>query len=70
MTICNIIVDVVVDSTPTLVRLVNYSHHFVNIVYLVPPSPIIVIVVVVSSPALVRQVLAASTTKSFSSSDL
>jgi hypothetical protein len=55
MTICNIIVDVVVDSTPTLVRLVKYSCHFEDIVYLSPPSPIIVIIVVASSPALVRQ---------------
>jgi hypothetical protein len=46
MTIRTIIVDVVVDSTPALVRLVKYSHHFDDIVHLAPPSPIIVVVFV------------------------
>jgi hypothetical protein len=55
MTIHTIIVDVVVDSTPALVRLGKYSRHFDNIVHLAPTSPFIVIVVVTSSPALVRQ---------------
>jgi hypothetical protein len=49
MTISTIIVDVFVDSTPTLVRLVKYSRHFDDIVYLAPPSLIIVIVDVASS---------------------
>jgi hypothetical protein len=55
MTVHTIIVDVVVDSTPILVRLVKYSRHFDNIVHLAPPSPIIVVVVVAFSPALARQ---------------
>ncbi len=70
MTICIIIVDVVVQSTPVLVRLVKYSHNFDDIVHLAPPSPIIVIIVVPPLLSLLDNVLAASTTKFSSLSDL